>query len=55
MSQPKVVGSVVAVGTTVAALPVTGQPIAALALAGLGLIVAGGLLMRLTRVRRESN
>jgi LPXTG-motif cell wall-anchored protein len=53
MSQPKVIGPVAVAGATAASLPVTGNAVFSLALAGLGLVAAGLLLLRASRLRRE--
>lgn len=53
MSGTKTTGTVVAGGAT-AALPVTGSPVAMIALAGVAMVVVGFLLFRASRYQRES-
>ena len=54
MSQPKVLGPAVTAGATVATLPVTGNAVASTVLLGLGLVAAGLLLVRSSRLRRDA-
>ena len=55
MSQPKVLGPAATAGITAAALPVTGQSVVSIALIGVGLVVSGALLIRSSRLRRDTN
>jgi LPXTG-motif cell wall-anchored protein len=53
MSQPKVLGPVVTAGATAATLPVTGSAVTSTVLIGIGLVAAGLLLVRSSRLRRD--
>ncbi|MBT8228225.1 MAG: LPXTG cell wall anchor domain-containing protein [Dactylosporangium sp.] len=55
MSQPKVLGPMSTAGVTVATLPVTGQSVVSMVLVGVGCVAVGGLLIRATRLRRETD
>ena len=55
MSQPKVIGPVATAGAAAATLPVTGNPVIPMVVAGLGLVFAGALLVRSTRLRKETD
>jgi LPXTG-motif cell wall-anchored protein len=52
MSQPKVIGSTVVVGAT---LPVTGNNVVTLVLAGIAMVVVGLLLVRSGRFLPDGN
>lgn len=52
MYQSKVIGPVVVAGTAVSSLPVTGNSVSTLVLTGLGLVAAGLLLVRSSRLER---
>jgi len=54
MSQPKVLGPAVVAGGTAATLPVTGNSVVSIVLVGLGLVAAGLLLIRSSRVRKDA-
>lgn len=49
MSRTQIIGPAATVGATAATLPVTGQPVFVLAAIGVGLVLAGGLLVRAGR------
>lgn len=53
MSQPKVLGPAATMGATAAALPVTGSPVVTLFVVGAVMVVAGLLLIRASRLRRD--
>lgn len=54
MYQPKIITPVATGGVVAATLPVTGNVVGSLVLLGLGLVAAGLLLVRATRVQRDS-